>query len=225
MIKDLTPEPAGIPAKNTTTIFSPRKSLTALEWYAERMDKVKQTIALTAAFGINPILAEVLGKDKDYLRYLLLERPGNNHDVYGADTDVQISIGSVLKENLYQWTKEKLTGFNVRVRYIHTKFLIIDPLTKDPIVISGSANFSKASTKNNDENMLIIRGNERVADIYLGEFMRLFNHFYFRYHAGRIKNSMNTAQKKHAFLFENPSWTNRYYKGNSIKTKQRKLFA
>ena len=47
-------------------------------------------------------------------------------------------------------------------------------------VVTGSANFSDASTSTNDENMLVIKGNKRVADIYFTEFNRLFNHYYFR---------------------------------------------
>jgi phosphatidylserine/phosphatidylglycerophosphate/cardiolipin synthase-like enzyme len=62
----------------------------------------------------------------------------------------------------------------------HTKFMVIDPLGDDPIVVTGSANFSESSTTGNDENMLFIRGNSRVADIYLGEYMRLWNHYAFR---------------------------------------------
>ncbi|GAG00402.1 unnamed protein product, partial [marine sediment metagenome] len=210
----------------TTVVFSPRKGMAALNWYADRLDNAKQAIALTAAFGINPVLAEVLGEDKDYLRYLLLERQGDNHDIYAADRDVLVSIGSNLrKDTLYRWTKEQLTGFNFHVRYIHTKFLLIDPLTNDPIIITGSANFSEASTKNNDENMLVIRGDKRVADMYLGEFMRLFNHYYFRYHASRLCRELTTADKKRAFLSENDLWTNRYYDSGSVKTKQRLLFA
>jgi hypothetical protein len=58
--------------------------------------------------------------------------------------------------------------------------MLLDPLSDDPIVITGSANFSEASTTANDENMLVIRCDSRVADIYLGEFMRLFTHFRFR---------------------------------------------
>lgn len=58
--------------------------------------------------------------------------------------------------------------------------MLVDPLSDDPIVITGSANFSKASTDSNDENMLLICGNTRVADIYLGEYMRLWNHYAFR---------------------------------------------
>lgn len=56
----------------------------------------------------------------------------------------------------------------------------MDPLGDDPIVVTGSANFSEASTNGNDENMLLIRGHLRVADIYFTEFNRLFNHYYFR---------------------------------------------
>ena len=48
----------------------------------------------------------------------------------------------------------------------------------------------------NDENMLLIRGNTRVADIYLGEFMRLFNHFYFRSIVNKLasKGKLNPNQ-------------------------------
>ncbi len=63
---------------------------------------------------------------------------------------------------------------------MHSKFLLRDPLGDDPVVVTGSANFSDASTNANDENMLIIRGDQRVADIYFTEFNRLFNHYYFR---------------------------------------------
>ena len=52
--------------------------------------------------------------------------------------------------------------------------MLMDPLSIDPIVVTGSANFSKVSTNDNDENMLVIRGDQRVADIYFTEFNRLF---------------------------------------------------
>lgn len=79
-----------------------------------------------------------------------------------------------------RWLGERLSGLNCHVRYVHTKYMLIDPLGPDPIILSGSANFSAASSKDNDENMLVIRGDKRVADIYLGDFMRLYNHFAFR---------------------------------------------
>ena len=50
--------------------------------------------------------------------------------------------------------------------FIHTKILMIDPLSNDPLIFTGSANFSDASLRYNDENMMLIRGDTRVADIY-----------------------------------------------------------
>jgi phosphatidylserine/phosphatidylglycerophosphate/cardiolipin synthase-like enzyme len=93
----------------------------------------------------------------------------------------RFAVGSRISTNRFdRWVKEVLTGLNQHVQYVHTKFMVIDPLGDDPIVVTGSANFSESSTTGNDENMLVIRGNSRVADIYLGEYMRLWNHYAFR---------------------------------------------
>jgi len=61
--------------------------------------------------------------------------------------------------------------------YIHHKFVIIDAETDHPIVYTGSANMSKSSVANNDENLLEIKGSTNVAAIYLAEFMRLYEHY------------------------------------------------
>jgi phosphatidylserine/phosphatidylglycerophosphate/cardiolipin synthase-like enzyme len=63
------------------------------------------------------------------------------------------------------------------VFFVHSKVLLIDPLSEDPLICSGSANFSRNSLINNDENMLLIRGDTRVADIYMTELDRIFRHF------------------------------------------------
>lgn len=52
--------------------------------------------------------------------------------------------GATINNALYQWNKELTTkelGLNVFVPYIHAKLMLIDPLSDDPIIISGSANY------------------------------------------------------------------------------------
>ena len=155
-----------------------------------------------------------------------MERRGDNYDVYTQDRDVQVSIGSKIEDDeLYKWTEEKLTNFNFHVRYIHTKYLLIDTLSDTPTVITGSANFSNASIKKNDENMVVINGDTRVADIYLGEFMRLFNHYYFRYVVNKMKALRDSDERKVAYLAPDDSWTIDYYREGSIKKKKRELFS
>lgn len=225
--EEFTPVPAAIPESGTITpIFSPRPSLTALEWYRDRMDQASTAVFFTAAFGVNDLFSKVLSTQKGYLRYVLLESEGKDIEAIRKEKANRIAVGNVLGSGAFErWLRERtVPGLNTHVKYIHTKYMLIDPLSKDPLVITGSANFSNASTKNNDENMLVIRGDKRVADIYLGEFMRLFNHFYFRY----IKQNFNAADAetgKKGFLATDDSWREDYYVKGTVKNMERLYFA
>jgi phosphatidylserine/phosphatidylglycerophosphate/cardiolipin synthase-like enzyme len=91
---------------------------------------------------------------------------------------------------------------------IHHKFIIIDAETDSPVIYSGSANMSKASQYDNDENLLEIRGSRRIAGIYLAEFMRLYEHYRARalFIRRQEENSMTT------FRLDNTSrWSRKYY--------------
>jgi phosphatidylserine/phosphatidylglycerophosphate/cardiolipin synthase-like enzyme len=221
-----TPDPEGEYCPNSITpLFSPKKTLKTLEWYAERMDNAKETICLTAAFGVHSLLATILKKDKNYPRYVLLNSRSYIPQVFSTDRDLNIAAGAHFTDNLHRWTKEVLTNYNHHVRYIHTKFMLIDPLSKNPIVITGSANFSENSTIKNDENMLVIQDDKRVADIYLGEFFRLFHHFYFRYVTNKQKSKSSSEKKKSSYLKPDDSWAKKYYVKDSVKYKERILFS
>jgi phosphatidylserine/phosphatidylglycerophosphate/cardiolipin synthase-like enzyme len=212
------------PPNSVISIFSPRTDLEALEWYVSRMDKANTASFLTAAFGVHDLFENVYTTKKNNLRYLMLESEDEDMEKLRSWKYNRISIGNVLGENKFEhWLGEMLTGFNRHVKYIHTKYMLIDPLSEDPFIITGSANFSDASTRNNDENMLVIRGDTRVADIYLTEFMRLFMHFYFR----TIVNGIGPAESdpEAGFLKNDNSWLSPYYQKNNFKCKERLYFA
>lgn len=109
------------------------------------------------------------------------------------------------------------------VRYAHTKLMLIDPLGNDPIVITGSANFSDASTTDNDENMLVIRGDTRVADVYIGEFMRLWRHHNFRYIVTTVDAA--SGEPVHNYLRPDDDWVPNFYKVGMVKMQRRLSFA
>jgi phosphatidylserine/phosphatidylglycerophosphate/cardiolipin synthase-like enzyme len=95
-------------------------------------------------------------------------------------------------------------------------------------VVTGSANFSMPSTNDNDENMLAIRGNQRVADIYFTEFNRIFYHYYFRSVQEQTKKVLDKEEKKRTdqqtlFLAENDDWVKKY-KAGSLKRKRVDIF-
>ncbi|MGB9017908.1 MAG: phospholipase D-like domain-containing protein, partial [Pseudolabrys sp.] len=222
--EEIFPIPDGLPAVGTGAAFSPRSNLDLLRWYARLMDKANTAVFLTAAFGVNDLFEEVLEHPKPYLRYVLLESADRDMDLLNGSPLNEVAVANILPHNEFErWMEEHLSGLNTHVKYIHTKYMIIDPLGEDPLVITGSANFSDASTRKNDENMLVIRGDNRVADIYLSEFMRLFNHFQFR---GLVHARAATGpESARSFLVPNDSWKARYYQPGTPKYLERLYFA
>jgi phosphatidylserine/phosphatidylglycerophosphate/cardiolipin synthase-like enzyme len=222
--------PDDAPLSYIYPVFSPRASLEALDWYAEKMESAKSSIFLTAAFGINEKFKSVLEKDKPYLRYVLLDKPGKGLEIIRRNQDNMITVGRILDVNALEawlsarWKEEKLSGLNKHVQYIHTKYMLIDPLGDDPMLITGSANFSENSTKNNDENMVIIRGDKNVMDTYLGEFMRLFDHFRFRSKIEEQKTRYLKGRGPSWNLAPDDSWTREYFTPGHPKEKQKLLF-
>jgi hypothetical protein len=75
----------------------------------------------------------------------------------------------------------------------------------------------------NDENMLLIRGDTQVADVYLTEFMRLLNHFYFRQVANRTAQDGANSPTV-ALLSSDDSWVDGHYRPRNYRSKRRELF-
>ncbi|SFU87767.1 Phosphatidylserine/phosphatidylglycerophosphate/cardiolipin synthase [Polaromonas sp. YR568] len=219
-----------------TSIFSPRRGPAALKLYVDLVDKATESGFITLAFGINKDFKDALKAHtgKSPITFLLLEKKDKatekTQDTFvaiNASNNVYKAWGSYINDPVYQWAREinaKLLGLNKHVSYVHSKFLLFNPLGADPIVVTGSANFSKASTNSNDENMLLIRGDQRVADIYFTEFNRIFNHYYFRSVAEETRERAEAgaapAAEGSLFLKETDAWTAGYAPG---KLRQKRL--
>lgn len=215
--------------QGVTCIFSPRKNADMLSFYAKVLDSAKDCGCITLAFTVHEEFQNALSDNTTAspLTFLLLEKDDPDISDYIYQNNVVKAVGSYIGENqLYKWVRETSTNslrLNTHVMYVHTKFMLKDPLGADPIVITGSANFSKASTDINDENMLIIRGNPRVADIYFTEFMRFFNHYYFRWVVRKMSENGTLDSDNPAFLAPDNSWTEQY-KAGKFKRKRVDLF-
>jgi hypothetical protein len=204
------------PADRMLTLFSPRDdkdTIETLHWYADLMGSAKRIVCMTFAFNLDELFRDVLLRDADTLRYAVFDKPlePNVEDQIDQVKNTVIAEGAKLaKGDMEHFLGETLTGFN-RNPYIHDKFMIVDPLGKDPIVATGSANFSGPSQYANDENMVVIRGSTRVADIYFGEFMRIFDHFYSRYIVAKMKKA-GTSDADAGYLKEDAKeWVPQHY--------------
>ncbi|HET7012117.1 MAG TPA: phospholipase D-like domain-containing protein [Anaerolineales bacterium] len=177
--------------QSTTAVFSPRSGLGVLDWYAAIANSAQQALFMTFAFGMHDKFQRVYEQNDGILRFALMEKEGHAAGLEQAKKDIRrirrlpnivVAVGNTIAVNSFdRWLKERSKlSHEVNVRFVHTKYALIDPLGDHPVVVTGSANFSPASTNTNDENMIVIRDDKRVADIYLGEFMRLYSHYAFR---------------------------------------------
>jgi phosphatidylserine/phosphatidylglycerophosphate/cardiolipin synthase-like enzyme len=231
-VEKLTALPKFPAPKGTSVVFSPRNNLDALKYYARLAESADHALFMTFAFGINKLFKDVYRTSRAPFRMALLEKATRPMKKGPARTKEEREIQQLrnMTENTFAigdfiattaidgWLKEKLSGLNSNVRYVHNKFMLVDPLSDDPIVVAGSANFSDASTTNNDENMIVARGNKRIADIYFGEFMRLYSH-----HAFRESLKWRDPDNKPKALELGDWW--RDYFGNTERSVRRRYFA
>ena len=61
--------------------------------------------------------------------------------------------------------------------------LVVDPFSNDPIVVTGSHNFSLSASSDNDENFIVVRGDRRLAEAYAVNIRNAWRHY-----ASRVGN-------------------------------------
>ena len=214
------------PADRVLTLFSPRDdkdTLETLNWYADLMGSAQQILCMTFAFNLDPVFGEVLERPGDTLRYAVFDKNLDEAEATRIDQvrNTVIAVGAKLEAgDIENFIGEKLSGFN-KNQYIHDKFMLVDPLGDDPAVATGTANFSGPSQYANDENMVVIRGNTRVADIYFGEFMRIFDHLYSRYIVEKMKKA-GTSDPEAGFLKEDArQWVPQHFRKGRKELRRR----
>lgn len=222
-----------------TPIFSPHHGRGVFDWWIELANSPKP-LFMTFPFGIVKDFRPVFDKNDGVLRFAMLDKyvnGGNAASRAAAIAEIERirrlpNVGMALGNNIFVdwidgWHQEG-NGIGVNVNWIHTKFMLIDPLGNAPLTLTGSANFSEASVSTNDENMVVIRGNQRVADIYFGEFMRLFAHHRFRESVKRHIEQFGSAAIntwKPQDLYEDWSkWVPIHYKKGSEHDIKRRYF-
>ena len=205
--------------KGTSVFFSPRKKKDMLQTYADLIKAADEMVCCIYPFNIDKRFQAIFKEDKKYIRYILLDEHKGYNTFHTDDKDVEVTAGSYIKSEVDQWVSETNAGKIIKsgVDYLHNKIILVDPLGETPIIISGSANYSENSVTLNDENTLVIKGDDRVADIYFTEFVRLFDHFSFR-------EWLNDHTKEfNPFLDETSKWVDKYFDSVEYLSYKRKM--
>ncbi|HEY6411566.1 MAG TPA: phospholipase D-like domain-containing protein [Ktedonobacteraceae bacterium] len=210
-----------VPAAATASlfpIFSPRSTMIAIDTLAQYIHMAQKMVCFTAPFGLDPELNEVFDDPQNtFLTFGLLNTADNKVEATHRTAEDRFVSVARIATKLDQFQVESLHHQGV---YIHTKYMLIDPLSSAPLLVTGSANFSKNSSEENDENQLVITQQPAVVDVYLGEFMRMYEHYRFRYTLAQAANTPTAAP----VLFADDSWASKYFAAG-LEQQDRQIFS
>ena len=130
---------ATMAASGVHTVFSPRSGLAALNWYAQQFTGAPQHAAhITLPFGLTKVFETQLeAYQGQALHFLMLDARDNNQAQWQNLPGVLLAVGATGgPDELSNWARETLTGFNVHVPYLHTKIILVDPLSADPSILN-----------------------------------------------------------------------------------------
>jgi phosphatidylserine/phosphatidylglycerophosphate/cardiolipin synthase-like enzyme len=229
----LTPVPKELPAEHRTrVIFSPQSNLGMIDLYASFCSNAR-CLMVCAPFELHETIRTAFeGKSAGTLHYLLLDQKKalgkpEEVEVQEADPRNTIAVATTLPSALHDFQGELLEGKESFLHsgiHIHSKIILADPFGSDPILATGSANYSTNSTTSNDSNTLVIRGNLPVTDIYVTEFMRMFEHYHFRAAVAKAEKEQGKKAEPLA-LKETDEWSLPYYVPGSNDELDRRMFA
>jgi phosphatidylserine/phosphatidylglycerophosphate/cardiolipin synthase-like enzyme len=116
------------------------------------------------------------------------------------------------------WQKELLKLPSAHA-IIHDKIVVIDPMSEDCVVITGSHNQGFRASYANDENFIIVRGHQPLAQAYATHVMDVYDHYRWRF-------TLKNTSIKDAFsgLDPTPAWQDKYYMANSSARRESLLW-
>jgi phosphatidylserine/phosphatidylglycerophosphate/cardiolipin synthase-like enzyme len=94
---------------------------------------------------------------------------------------------------------------------VHDKILVIDPLSDGCVIATGSHNLGYKASYENDENLVVIRGNKALAQAYAVHILDVYDHY--RYRAWQKKNKLQGKPIFSGHIDLDDGWLARYVHG------------
>ena len=138
-----------------------------------------------------------------------------NRSAKRADTIITGVAG--VPDDFGYWEKELLKlGHAV----IHDKVLVVDPFAANSAVITGSHNLGYKASFANDENMLIVRRNRRIAEAYATHILDVVNHYRWRY---KLQDLHRQGRLQDAWqdLEDGDTWQDKYFDSGFLASRDK----
>ena len=201
--------------------FSPRATPEDLQAFISLIQSARRDVLFCTSFNLDDEVENALiGAPHDQVLRYGLENTRSRITGFHADRTASFVATAMLKEGLEGFLRESTRGQRGNI-LVHTKAILVDFTSENPIVISGSHNYSKTASHGNDENYLILRADPDVADAYGCELLRIYDHYRFRF---RVMQPARARNGKPFALDPTDQWTEDYFRPGSLKAADRERF-
>jgi phosphatidylserine/phosphatidylglycerophosphate/cardiolipin synthase-like enzyme len=175
--------------------------------------------------GLYPLKSIIDRRDKIYVRGVVSTLIGTNKEKftlsdgtpYTTDLKQPEGIGKDFKWWVEEVTRGQFIPYNGRPgighAITHTKMFVIDPFTDNCKVITGSHNFSKSASGDNDENFVVIKNNRKLAEHYAVACMSMYNHYRWRAY---LKDKFDSGEVIWSHLSSDPAWQSNYLRSKRL---------
>jgi phosphatidylserine/phosphatidylglycerophosphate/cardiolipin synthase-like enzyme len=130
------------------------------------------------------------------------------------EADIDVVLPAAVDRDHDFWLKE----LNYSMVMVHSKCIVIDPFGERPSVVTGSHNMGPKASGKNDDNLVLIDGQRRLAEAYAVYIMGVYNQYRWRYYQHQAETGAlpataaeDDAAPTWAGLVDDDSWQQRYF--------------
>jgi phosphatidylserine/phosphatidylglycerophosphate/cardiolipin synthase-like enzyme len=201
---------ADTPGKVRSTIWFSRTSKGVdLDALRAEVDKAREGILFLMFMpGATGLFSTVSGRAAEpnlYVRGVVSELPHGTKDPSAADVSLidgkdhtTMHLDIIQPEGVKhpfanfaeEVTRKQFLG-GIGHAIIHSKVVVVDPFSADPIVITGSHNFSASASQKNDENFIIVKGDHALAEAYAVNILGAYAHYRWRAYLAQTNRPFN----------------------------------
>lgn len=124
---------------------------------------------------------------------------GGQHTSFHLDIIQPEGIAHPFASFAAEVTRKQFLG-SIGHAIIHSKVVVVDPFADDPVVITGSHNFSASASAKNDENFLIVKGDRELAEAYAVNILGAYAHYRYRAYLQQTDKPFNGLKDNDAWL-------------------------
>jgi phosphatidylserine/phosphatidylglycerophosphate/cardiolipin synthase-like enzyme len=121
-----------------------------------------------------------------------------------------VLVPANVKSQYGQWETELKGASSVM---IHSKVVIADPFGDHPVVVTGSHNLGMKASRENDDNLVIIEGNNALAQAYALNIIAIFQEYRWRQYV----NAHAADPSAWHGLQDNDTWQNGHLKSDAAE--------